>query len=69
MPQAKGSDTRIVLDQETTYNTVPGGTGAQLVYYTSEDLRFSKTVTRDLSGGGLCVRLIEPIEQDKLLEF
>ena len=36
---------------------------------TSENLKFVNTVTRDLSGGGLCVRLIEPVEIDKLLEF
>lgn len=36
---------------------------------TSEDLKFINTVTRDLSGGGLCVRLTEPVEIEKLLEF
>lgn len=32
----------------------------------SED--YINTVTRDLSGGGLCMRLKEPVEMDKLLE-
>lgn len=36
---------------------------------TPEDLKFVSTVTRDLSGGGLCVRLTEPMELNKLLEF
>ncbi|WP_010249134.1 flagellar brake protein [Acetivibrio cellulolyticus] len=33
-----------------------------------EDIQFIKTVTRDISGGGLCMRLKEPVEQDKLIE-
>jgi c-di-GMP-binding flagellar brake protein YcgR len=35
----------------------------------AEDLKFISTVTRDISGGGLCVRLTNPIELNKLLEF
>ena len=29
---------------------------------------FIEAVTRDISGGGLCIRLIEPVEMDKYIE-
>ncbi|OPZ84169.1 MAG: Flagellar brake protein YcgR [Firmicutes bacterium ADurb.Bin419] len=35
---------------------------------TDQDKKFMDTVTRDLSGGGLCMRLKEPVEVNKLLE-
>ncbi len=34
----------------------------------NSDNKFIETVTRDLSGGGLCMRLKEPVEVGKLLE-
>lgn len=44
MVQAKGSNTQIVIQEESVFKTDPGAADVQLLYYISESLRSSKNL-------------------------